>query len=252
MSNELTYSYNLIIMKINFFSLLTISFCIVFYSCYIDIGDSISGNGHIVTEERPVENFNSIKVANGLDVFITQGDEEYLKLEIDENLLKYIRTEVENEELKIYSDINIRMAKSKKIFLTYKKLKSIKISSAGDIKGENILHTGNLNISLSSAGNLHLDIIAEKVKINISSSGNAYLSGKTNSLEANLSSAGDLYAFELMAEKGNIDVSSAGDAKVHITSEAYFSASSAGDIVYIGEPEIKEIKTSSAGNVRKR
>ena len=73
-------------MKTKIFSLLTFSLSIILYGCYIDFGDSISGNGHVVTEERPVKNFNSIKVSNGLDVFITQGSEEDLKLEIDENV----------------------------------------------------------------------------------------------------------------------------------------------------------------------
>lgn len=223
-----------------------------FQSCYFSPLESVSGNGVIVTEEREVESFDRLKVENGMDVFITQGDSEHVRLEVDENLLEHILTEVLDGELRIYSDANIRVARSKKIFVSYRSLNSLKISSAGDVKGTNTLRTDNLDIDLSSAGNLELDVISREIKVGISSSGNVTLTGETEYLEADLSSAGDLNAFDLVANKGNIDVSSAGDAKVNITEEADFNASSAGDIVYTGNPRIVNINESSAGDVRRR
>ena len=220
--------------------------------CVINLGESVTGNGDVTEETRQIGDFNSIRVSNGFDVFITEGDEIFLKVEADENLMEYIKTEVSGNELRIYSDVNIRMAKSKKIYVGYKKLNEIHISSAGDVKGENTLHTGNLRIKLSSAGDLKLDVMAEKIDIDISSSGNANLQGKTNTLHADLSSAGDLYAFDLESEEAEVSVSSAGNARVFVTQKARFSCSSAGDIIYRGNPEIIDMHTSSAGNVRKR
>jgi hypothetical protein len=221
-------------------------------SCNINIGESVSGNGHVIEETRNIESFHSLRVSNGIDVFITQGNDELLRIEADENLLEHIKTEVAGGELKIFSDVNIRMSKSKKIYLKYKELKSIHISSAGDVKGENTLHTDNLELRLSSAGDLKLEVIANEIDLDISSSGDAALAGETGFLKAGLSSAGNLNAFELKTEKADVTVSSAGDAKVNVTGEARFKSSSAGDIVYTGDPKILEMKTSSAGNIRKR
>ena len=206
----------------------------------------------MVTDKRHVSNFHSLSASNNLDVYITQDQEESLRLEIDENLLEHIITEVRNGELRIASDVNIRMAKSKKVYLSYKDLSSIKISSAGNVQGENKMNAGKLDIELSSAGDLNLDIEAEEINIGISSSGNAHLSGKTGYLNADLSSAGDLNAFDLVADKGDVSVSSAGDARVNITGDARFTSSSAGDIIYTGDPKIIDIHTSSAGSVRRK
>ena len=112
--------------------------------------------------------------------------------------------------------------------------------------------TDELDIEMSSAGNLTLVLEADKVEIDISSAGNARLSGKTNYFKADLSSAGDLNAFELEAKVGEISVSSAGNARVYITEEASFKSSSAGDIDYKGEPRLKNISTSSAGSINKK
>jgi hypothetical protein len=220
--------------------------------CYWDVHEMITGNGDVVFEERQVSDFNGISVSSGIDVYITQGERESVEVEADENLMDVINTRVENDVLKISTSKNIRMAKSKKVYVTYVNLNKIGVSSAGDVKGKNTLNTDKLKINLSSAGDLVLDVEADEILIKISSSGNVSLSGKTNYLKAGLSSAGDLNAFDLEAKVGDISVSSAGDAKVFITDEASFSSSSAGDIIYKGDPKIKNMSTSSAGSIRKK
>ena len=221
-------------------------------SCYINLGESVTGNGHVVEETRDIRNFKALKVSSGIDVFITQGDNISLRLEADENLLEHIKTEVLDGQLKIFTDVNIRMAKSKKVYLSYEELKSIHVSSAGDVKGENTLRTGNLELRLSSAGDILLEVVADEIDLHISSSGNASLAGKTGNLKAGLSSAGNLNAFELEAAEADISASSAGDARIWVTDKARLKCSSAGDIVYKGDPKILESSTSSGGDIRKK
>ena len=231
-----------------------ISFLVAFFvqGCYINLDESVSGNGNVTEETRNIHGFNSLKVSSGIDVFITQSDDEYLRLRADENLMEHIKTEVEDGKLRIYTDVNIRMAKSKNVYLGYKKLVSVQISSAGDVEGENTMQADDLELKLSSAGDLKLEVTADEIKLGISSSGNATLSGRTGYLDADLSSAGNLNAFDLETARAEVSVSSAGNARVYVTDEARFRCSSAGDIVYKGDPEILDMQTSSAGNIRKK
>lgn len=219
---------------------------------YCMLTDTVYGDGNVVTKIRNVSSFNGIKVSSGIDVFIKQGNTENLKLEADENLHEVIKTEVKNHTLYIYSEENIRRAKAKKVYVLYKNLDLIKISSSGDIKGANTLETEKLEISLSSAGDLDLDIQAREIYLSISSSGDAKISGKANYLKADLSSAGDLDAYDLAVKKCRINVSSAGNAKINVTKELDATASSAGDIYYTGDPEIKNLNSSSAGGIHRR
>jgi len=216
------------------------------------MGESITGNGNVVEETRKPGNFDGLKVSSGIDVYISQSGDESLRVEADENLMDHIMTEVTDGELKIFTDVSIRMAKSKKVYLNYKELQSIHVSSAGDVKGQNTLHTGNLKLRLSSAGDIKLELVADEIDLQISSSGNASLTGKAGYLKAGLSSAGNLNAFELEVSKADVSVSSAGDARIWVTDEARFKCSSAGDIVYKGEPKILESSTSSGGDIRKK
>ena len=221
-------------------------------SCYFDSMESTYGNGDVVSEERMIEDFTGLKVSSGIDVIMKQGDNISLLLEADENLHDAIKTEVIDNTLKIYTTKNIRKAKSKIVYLVYKDLNAIKVSSAGDVRGENTLRTEQINIDLSSAGDLKLKLEADEVNCDISSSGDVRLSGSTNLLDADLSSAGDLHAFELIAKECRVSCSSAGDARVHASEKLVLRSSSAGSIYYKGGAKDVSAKTSSAGSISKR
>lgn len=224
---------------------------VIVNGCDWNVPCSISGNGNVVTEERYVSGFSELSVSSGIDVYIAPGEEGTLKVVADENILEVLKTEVMGNNLKIYFSESVCGTKSSKVYVRYSGLSSITVSSAGNVKGEGILITDELKIELSSAGNLKLNAEAERIFVDISSSGKAYLSGRTGYLEAGISSAGKLNAFELEAETGDVAASSAGDAKVFITGEASFESSSAGNIIYRGEPEIMKKSSSSAGSIRK-
>jgi len=220
--------------------------------CIVNIHDSVTGNGNVISQTRDLPEFSGIKVGSGIDVFLTQGEPQQVEVEADENLQEWIRTDVDGSVLHIYTEKIIRLARTKKVKITCKMLDKIEVSSAGDVTGLSAFKADKLDIDMSSAGDLRFEIEANEIKVNISSAGNVNLKGKTNILNADLSSAGDLNAFELEAKVGEISVSSAGSAKVFVTEEASFRSSSAGDIHYKGEPRIKEIHTSSAGSVNKK
>ncbi len=221
-------------------------------SCYFNTRETIYGSGNVVSEEREIDDFTGLKVSSGIDVIIRQGKEVSLELEADDNLHEAIITRVVDHTLKIYTDKNIRRARSKKVYLVYTDLNSIRISSAGDVKGENTLETDHLDIDLSSAGDLDLEVEAGKITCDISSSGDARLSGKADILEASLSSAGDLYAYDLRTRKAEVRCSSAGDARVYATEEFDLRSSSAGSIYYKGGGQVVNSHTSSAGSIVKK
>ena len=221
-------------------------------SCVFTITENgVIGDGNVKEEEREVRPFHEINVGNGIDVYLSQGNTESLLLIADYNLHDIILTEVNNGILYIKSKENIRKATSLKIELNYKYLDGIKISSAGDVIGKTKLVTDDIEIRLSSAGDLELELEAERIDCRISSSGDANLSGTTKFFYADLSSAGDLDAFNLIAEECKVRVSSAGKAKVFATGLLDLEASSAGDIYYKGEGKVENLKTSSAGTIKK-
>ena len=125
-------------------------------------------------------------------------------------------------------------------------------SSAGDCQGATPFRCGELHITISSAGDLDLEVEARRIEVDISSSGDARLAGSADELNVNLSSAGDLHAFDLVARNADVRVSSAGDARVHATHKIAMRVSSAGNIYYTGDAEVVNSAKSSAGELIRR
>lgn len=233
---------------------LSIVLMISLTSCYIDGWTTgISGNGDVVDETRDVSGFTGVEVSTGIDVYLTQGDDFEVVVEADENLQEVILTELKGDRLVVRTDhVNIRSARSKKVHVTLPELTELKISSAGDCVGQTPFRCGDLRLSISSAGDLTLEVDADRIDLDISSSGDARLAGSAAELNASLSSAGDLNAFDLVAGKVDVNVSSAGDARVHATEELRMTASSAGNIYYRGDAEVVHSSRSSAGSIVRR
>lgn len=143
------------------------------------------------------------------------------------------------------------MARSKEIWIYSRYLKKADISSRSTFVTKDSIIASDFSISVSSGGDArvlgrfkHLDVYA-------GSGGNVQISGKTDHLSANINSAADMYAYDLTARIAEVVASSAADAKVNVSEEARFNASSAGDIVYRGEPKIIDSKSNSLGDIKK-
>ncbi|HKK43732.1 MAG TPA: head GIN domain-containing protein [Bacteroidales bacterium] len=213
---------------------------------------TVYGNHDVVTKDRNLGSFTAVKASSGVDVYITQGDAGPVAVEADENLQEYIRTEVRNGELNVYTDANIRRAERMRVYVTMPEIRSLRSTSAGNIIGQSAVKSDKLDLSASSAGDLKLEVYTSDLRVNISSSGDMTLSGEADKLDADLSSAGDLNAYDLEVREAYVSVSSAGDADVNVTEKITARASSAGDINYRGNPKYVDFHSSSAGGIHKR
>jgi hypothetical protein len=233
--------------------LIVVFICLGITSCVnVQLGKTVRGEGNVIKKERTINSFDGIKVSSGVDVYLSQGDNESVTVEADENLHEYILTEVKDGILNVYTDVNIREAKMERVHVTIKDVKSLKSTSAGDIIGESPIKGTDIQIGASSAGDIRLEVYAKKIEVNISSSGDVTLSGEAETLNADLSSAGDLDAYNLKVKEVDVSASSAGDAKVYASEKIRARASSAGDIYYQGDPKYVDSHSSSAGGIHRR
>lgn len=221
-------------------------------SCNFDFSiGQIDGNGNVQTEERSVSDFTKVKGSAGIDVYLTEGSENKVVVEADENLLEFIETSVEGGKLRIRSMQNIGRAKAKKVHVTYVKLTSIEASSGADVIGNSVIKSESLNLDSSSGADLELEILSKEVFAETSSGSDMKLSGKATTLRAKASSGSDLNAKELLVASCNADASSGADIKVNVKERLNAEASSGGDVHYYGDPAAVTNKGGRTGGVHK-
>ena len=224
------------------------------FSCNFDFNiTGVQGNGNVKLEDRTLnEPFQAIKASHGLDVYLTQGNEESIVVEADENLHDLIKTEVKNNTLHIYAEKNIGHASSKKIMVSFKDVSAISSSSGSDVVSTNTISADHLELNTSSGSDMDLKINTTQLNCSSSSGSDLKLSGMTKTLVANASSGSDIKAGNLKAESSKVQASSGADITINTAKELTASASSGGDVTYYGNPDVLNIHDSPSGSIHKQ
>jgi hypothetical protein len=157
---------------------------------------SVRGNGNVISENRNEASFNGVKTAGSFDLYVTQGETTSIRIEAEENLLKYITTEVEDGVLKVRvrRGVNLRPRKDMKVFVTAPNFKQLGIAGSGNIIAESdIKSSDNMEFSIAGSGDVRVSTIdAPKITVRISGSGSATIAGSTRDAEFRIAGSGDI------------------------------------------------------------
>ncbi|MBT4779833.1 MAG: DUF2807 domain-containing protein [Polaribacter sp.] len=223
---------------------------VVCTSCVIEAFNGIKGDRNVVTENRKItEDFTAIRTSTGLDVNITQENQNAVIVEADENLQNLIVTEVENGVLKIYSEKNIWSAKSKKVHVSIKTLNSLKASSGSDVRTVKKIQSEEISIGASSGASVRMTVVANSIATNTSSGATIRVSGSADNHAAKASSGSSIKAYDLISKNVIVNVSSGANIDIHASEKIEARASSGGDIDYKGTPKKVLRRSSSGGSI---
>jgi len=204
------------------------------------------------SENRTVSSFKGVKALQGIDVYLKKGAKEAVRVEVTGVDLQDVVTEVSGEYLKIQmKNGNYRSEHSVKVYVTYVDLNKISASSAGSVFSENVIKANDLSLSSASAGTIDIQVEADNIDVSTSSAAEVELKGKAKSLTIRAVSAAEVDAYELVADDVDVEVVSAGEAKVNVVKSIKARAVSGGSIRYRGNPEQSNTTSSSGGSVKK-
>jgi len=206
------------------------------------------------SELRDVSAFSGIHVSSGIDLYVTQGKSQEVRVEAESDLIGKIITQVENGVLKISikdkMNWDLGWNQTRKVYVTFVDLQELYASAGSDVFSQNPFKLKELKISSSSGSDVQIgDLSAEFVSVITSSGADAKVSGKTIRMYGDASSGSDLNCRELVSEDCDVRASSGSDAMVHATGSIKAHASSGGDVRYAGKPVHRDVDESSGGKV---
>ncbi len=201
--------------------------------------------------------FNAIKVSDGIDVYLTQGNEESVAISASD--IKYkerFKTEVENGTLKIYYDSKgiswVGGEKRKlKAYVSFKTLEKLEASSGADIILKSILTINKLDCSFTSGAHFGGEVNITQLTVSQNSGAAVDISGKASELKVNVSSGAIFKGYDLTVDFCEARVSSGGGVRTNVNKELNAKATSGGGIHYKGNAVIKDLDVNSGGSVKK-
>jgi hypothetical protein len=203
------------------------------------------------TETRKVGSFTGVKASAGIDVSLTKGDQESVKVEVTNGSLKDVITEVSGSYLKIGMADGRHIKISVKVYVTYVKIEKLSVSSAANIFSQDIIKCNSLEVNASSAGTIDVSVDVSDITVDASSAGDIDLKGKAKSARFECSTAGEISAYDLQAETVNAEASTGGSIKLNVVKNLTAEASTGGGVRYKGNPEKSDTQSSTGGSVKK-
>lgn len=192
----------------------------------------VRGSGDIETEERNVEEFNSIEASGAFEIRVTMGEEQNVSVTADDNLLRYIVTKVRNGKLILETKREINPRRDIVVTITALNLKQFEASGACDIFVENISN--------------------DYFEVDMSGASDIKLQGSTDKFLVDISGAGNVNAKNLIAKNVRVSLSGASDAIVHATESLDAEVSGVGSVDYYGDPDKVVTDVSGVGSINRK
>jgi hypothetical protein len=219
--------------------------------CFTINSDFVRGSGNVVSEERSVSGFHAVDISGSGEAVIVQGSEEGLTIEMEDNLLPYMKSEVVNGVLRIgfeREDVlsSFRPTKPIKFQVRVKDLDSIDLSGAVNLTMDS-LSTEKLSTNVSGAGTIRIDQLqADLLTADLSGATTVTLSGKVTEQKIQMSGSGNYRAEDLQTNITSIDASGASKVRIYAMDELKLNLSGASDVEYYGTPKLTQDVSGSA------
>lgn len=220
------------------------------------------GSGKVITQIRPVSNFQRVSISGIGELVLSQGDQESLMIEAEDNVLEAIQTRVILGTLYInISFENIKPTRPVKYYLTIKRLTSLHVSGtvyveAGDIVTKDLsvkanlvgsvkfasVQVDSLKIVMMEAGNCEFESVqADDLVVMLGAGSQCEVKGgQVNRQKINVS-GGALYdASNLISTTSDVKVDGGGNVLIWVIESLDAVLHGDGILKYYGDPNLTQ------------
>jgi len=194
--------------------------------------EALAGSGVPLTETRDVPPFTRLSVASRIEARVTIGEASKLDFRGDNNLLPHLKSRVENGELKLDTDVNVKPSIPLRVTFSVPRLETASVSRAAQIVIEGMK--------------------AETFEAHARDGAKISASGTAQALVLEGVGAGWFDFQKLPARSATIRLEYGARAEMGYLEKLDVKLSGAARVSYVGTPEIKkDIKSTSARLIRR-
>lgn len=215
----------------------------------------IIGLNKFKKEDRTVKDFNGVAAGGPINVVITLGNTEALRLEGDADAIATLVSEVKGNILIIRPQNSwtswAKKYENKKItaYVTAKSIKSLTMSGNGAMTVSGKINEPNLATTLSGSGNITANATVNNFTGVLSGSGKLNIAGSADNATLTISGSGS-FGKGFSVDKLTAVLSGSGSITINATQSIDAVVSGSGNINYSGNPSIEK-RVSGSGRLRK-
>ena len=211
----------------------------------------VKGSGNSASEDRKVEKFTGLEASGDYKILLKQDSSYSLHITGDDNLLKYIKTTISGDNLRISSKKSLCSKSPITIVIGVANLDELKGTGAIQITSEGKLNVKDIDIHLAGASKVDLDLNATNVTTKGSGATEIYLKGQATTHTIDLTGSGKLSALDFVVNKYDLQTTGASECKINVLTDLKVHTTGASDVQYRGNPTNINNSKSGASSLKK-
>jgi hypothetical protein len=205
------------------------------------------------TKTVSVNNFNAISVSSGIDLYLTQGNSESIKIVTSNEHLNKVIVEKKGTSLNIrYGTKNnwsgMFNDREIKVYVNFKNLQSLTASGGSDVNSQHTINVPRITITSSGGSDIELDLNTTDLEITSSGGSDINLRGKATNMNVTSSGGSDVDAKDFPVQNARVNSSGGADVEIYVIKALDVTASGGSDVSYKGNPAVNN-HSSKSGSV---
>ena len=202
----------------------------------------------VVSEQRPVGTFKTVRLVGSADLVLTQSDTPSLTVEAEKERIGDLKVETRGDELVLRYEPSGSSGwgwnsgkKGPRFLLSAKSLERISTAGSGDIRAESWTSTGDFEIAVAGSSDVKIaTLAARKLLVRISGAGDVSLGGGVLEQNVRIAGSGDYRGGTLQSASATISIGGSGDATLWARDNLAIKIAGSGDVKYYGRPAISK------------
>lgn len=195
--------------------------------------------------------FTTIKASGAIYIKLTQGSNCSVEV-VPDTEKDAVNVEISNGVLKLSNNTNNNHSNKNKditVLVSIVNLESVEMSGATSMQSTNQLKTTSLNVELTGASNLDLDVQAASIRAEMTGASDLEIKGTAEKLDVEATGASNADFSKASIQTAQMEGTGASVLKVDAVKSLTIDLSGASNAYYYTKPEILNIETSGASKV---
>ncbi|MCX2480684.1 DUF2807 domain-containing protein [Pedobacter sp. MC2016-15] len=198
------------------------------------------------TRETTVKPFDEIKLSGPIRLVMRQDSSFKVNVQADSAVIDLVKVNVSGHELELKLDAKQYCGKDSIIISAgIGDLKKLKADGAGHIYTSSLINVNELEMNLSGATSLMMQMNAGKLSTTTDGTANLALSGQASVYTLKSKGAVDLTAFDFVTGLSDVNVEGVARLKINVLNELKINSTGSATISYKGNPKVNEKKTGT-------
>jgi len=212
----------------------------------------IEDSGNHIVKDLTVTPFDEIDISGPVKLVLRQDSSFKISLSADSNIVDKIKSSVSGGKFKVSLDpMQYCGTDSIIIHAGIGALNEIKAAGASKVYSEGAVHVGDIDMKLSGATELNLNLFAGKVKTTSEGAARLTLSGQAGTHDLNSKGVLELNAFDFVVAEYDIDIEGTGKSNINVLNDLDVKSTGSSAIYYKGNPKKVSDKKSGTSKLEK-